>query len=134
MYLHRVTQRVSALYDSGTDGHYISEDDRKKANMPVLNKSTIRVGVVNGKTSKAVHTTQLPFKGMSDKATQADTFNDFKNLLLSVGKFADDRNTSMFTKDGVRVTKRRTCSSHVRVNQYSSGAETKTNDTSSNRR
>ena len=73
--------------------------------MPILRKSILRVGVANGDTSKAVNTTWLPFKGMPYKATQADTFDNLKSLLLSVGKFADDGNTSIFTKNGVLVHK-----------------------------
>ena len=105
MHLQRMTQKVAALYDSGADGHYISEHDRKQANMPAMKKSTLRVGVANGKTSEAVNTTRLPFKGMSDEATRAGTFDNFKNSLLSVRKFADDGITSILTKDGVTVHK-----------------------------
>ena len=61
--------------------------------------------MANGGASNGVNATQLSFKGISDKATQVDTFDDFRNLLLSVGKFADDGNTSIFTKDGVSVHK-----------------------------
>ena len=105
MHLQQMTQKVAALYDSGAGGHYISENNRKQANMSALKKSAIRVGAANGKTSEAVHTTRLPFKGMSDKATRADTFDDFKNLLFSVRKFADNGITSIFTKDGVTMHK-----------------------------
>ena len=105
MHLQRMTQKVAALYDSGADGHYISKNNRKQANMPAVRKSIIQVGVANGKTSQAVNITRLPFKGMSDEATRADTFDDFKNSLLSVGKFADDGITSILTKDGVTVHK-----------------------------
>ena len=73
MHLQRMTEQVSALYDSCTNRHYISKDDRKKANMSILKKSAIRVGVANS--------------------------------LLSVGKFADDGNTSIFTRDEVTVHK-----------------------------
>jgi hypothetical protein len=92
-------------YDSGADGHYISKRDRKKAGLPILRPSTKRVGVANGGTSTAKHVTQLPFKQLSPKATQADTFQDFPNSLMSVGKTADDGTISIFTKDGVTVHK-----------------------------
>ncbi len=48
-------------YDSGADGHYISEKDRRKAGLPILRTSTRTVGVANGGTSKAKYVTQLPF-------------------------------------------------------------------------
>lgn len=47
-------------YNSGADGHYISERDRQRANMPILRKSSKRVGVANGGTSTAEHVTKLP--------------------------------------------------------------------------
>ena len=48
-------QDVAAMitYDSGADGHYISEGDRKAACLPILRRSTKRVGVANGGTSSA---------------------------------------------------------------------------------
>ena len=90
-------------YDSGADGHYISERDRKAAHLPILRKSTKVVGVANGGTSTAKHVIQLPFSKLSAKANTADTFEDFPNSLLSVGKLADDNTISIFTKDGVTV-------------------------------
>jgi hypothetical protein len=48
-------------YDSGADGHYISEHDRIKAGLPILRRSNKRVGVANGGVSKAQHVVQLPF-------------------------------------------------------------------------
>ena len=73
-------------YDSGTDGHYISEKDRKAAGLPILHPSTKRVMVANGEKSKGQHVTNLPFPLLSSKAKQADTFNEFPTSLMSVGK------------------------------------------------
>ena len=56
-------------YDSGADGHYISKEDRKKAQMPILRASTKQVRVANGNTSTAKHVTNLPFPQLSAKAT-----------------------------------------------------------------
>ena len=92
-------------YDSGADGHYISESDRHRANLPILRKSSKRVGVANGGTSTAEHVTQLPFDNLSATAKSADTFNDFPQSLMSVGKTADDGTISIFTRDGVTVHK-----------------------------
>ena len=92
-------------YDSGADGHYISEKDRIAAGLPILRRSTKRVGVANGSSSAAKHVTQLPFQQLSPKANQADTFEEFPTSLMSVGKTSDDGTISIFTKDGVTVHK-----------------------------
>ncbi|KAL7490093.1 hypothetical protein ACHAW6_016101 [Cyclotella cf. meneghiniana] len=96
---------VMASLDSGADNHYISEKDRKKLNLPILKKSSRRVGVANGGISKGVNVTQLPFKQLSATAVKADTFNDFPDSLISVGQLADDDTVSIFSKDGVSVHK-----------------------------
>ena len=92
-------------YDSGADGHYVSEDDRIKAKLPILRQSTKHVGVANGGTSAGKYVTQLPFKQLSNKAAKADSFQEFPTSLMSVGKTCDDGNLSIFTKDGVTVHK-----------------------------
>ena len=92
-------------YDSGADGHYISEADRKEARLPILRPSTKRVKVANGETSQAKHVTTLPFPQLSTKATQADSFEQFPTSLMSVGKTSDDGTISVFTKHGVSVHK-----------------------------
>jgi hypothetical protein len=61
--------------------------------------------VANGGVSQAKLITQLPFKDLSAKAKQADTFQDFPSSLMSVGKTADDGTISIFTKNGVTVHK-----------------------------
>ena len=40
-------------YNLGTDGHYISKKDPHKAGLPIIQKSTRRVGVANGGVSQA---------------------------------------------------------------------------------
>ena len=92
-------------YDSGADGHYISEEDRKRARLPILRKSQKNVGVANGGISSGKYVTQLPFEQLSNEAAQADTFQDFPTSLMSVGKTNDDGNISIFTSDGVTVHK-----------------------------
>jgi hypothetical protein len=94
---------VMVDYDSGADGHYISEENRRKAGLPILRASTKKVGVANGGKSKATYVTQLPFHKLSAKANKADTFKDFTLSLMSMGKTADDGTISVFTKDGVTV-------------------------------
>ncbi len=93
------------MYDSGANGHYISKKDCHKARLPIIRKSTRRVGVANGGVSQAKFVTQLPFKALSAQATQAERFQDFPSLLMSVGKTANDGTISIFTKDGVTVHK-----------------------------
>ena len=77
----------------------------KKAGLQILHKSTKRVQVVNGDTSKAVHATQLPFPQLSPQASQANTFKQFPTSLMSVGKTSDDGTISIFTKPGITVHK-----------------------------
>jgi hypothetical protein len=97
---------IMASLDSGADNHYISEDDRKRLKLPILRKSSRRVGVANGGTSKGIHVTQLPFQNLSAAAIKADTFNDFPDSLISVGQLiADDETISIFSKEGVSVHK-----------------------------
>jgi len=96
---------VMVTYDSGADGHYISEKDRKKVGLPILRISAKKVGVANGSTCKEQYVTALPFPQLSTKAAEADTFNDFPTSLMSAGKTADDGNISIFTKKGVSVYK-----------------------------
>ena len=98
-------EATMVTYDSGADGHYFSEADRKRAGLPILRRSTKQVGVANGGTSSGKYVTQLPFPKLSPKAAEAETFDDFSSSLLSVGKTADDGNISIFTKEGVTVHK-----------------------------
>jgi hypothetical protein len=53
-------------YDSGADGHYLSERDRKNVGLPILRPSTKQVGVANGGNSTARYVSRLPFKQLSD--------------------------------------------------------------------
>ena len=71
------TSTVMVTYDSGADGHYISETDRKMAGLPILRLSAKKVGVANRSTCKGQYVTALPFPQLSTKAAEADTFNDF---------------------------------------------------------
>jgi hypothetical protein len=96
---------IMVTYDSGADGHYISKKDHRKPGLPIIRKSTRWVGVANGGVSQAKFVTQLPFKDLSAKAKQADTFQDFPSSLMSVGKTANDGTISIFTKNGVTVHK-----------------------------
>ncbi len=61
--------------------------------------------MANGGVSQAKFIMQLPFKALSAQATQADTFQDFSSLLMSMGKTANDGTISIFTKDGVTIHK-----------------------------
>ncbi len=93
----------AVTYDSGADGHYLNESDRREANLPILKPSTKQVAVANGDVCSAKHVSKLPFPGLSHHAAQADTFADFPHSLMSVGKISDDGNVSIFTKEGVTV-------------------------------
>ena len=96
---------AEVTYNSGADGHYMSEEDRAKLGLPILWESTKRVRSANEGASKGNHMTALPFPQLSRKAAEADTFDEFKTSLMSVGKTADDGNVSVFTKEGVKIYK-----------------------------
>jgi hypothetical protein len=96
---------IMVMYDLGADSQYISKKDRRKAGLPIIQKSTRQVGVANGGVSQAKFVTQLPFKDLSAKAKQSDTLQDFPSSLMSIGKTADDGTISIFTKNGVTVHK-----------------------------
>jgi len=92
-------------YDSGADGHYLSERDRKNIGLPITQPSTKQVGVTNGGTSTAHHVSRLPFQQLSNRAASADSCDDFPSSLMSVGKTSDNGTISIFTKDGITVHK-----------------------------
>jgi hypothetical protein len=92
-------------YNSGADGHYLSERDHKKVGLPIIRPSTKQVGKANGGTSTARHISRLPFKQLSDQATSADSFDDFPSSLMSVGKTSEYGTISIFAKEGVTVHK-----------------------------
>jgi len=50
---------VMVTYDSGVDGHYISEKDRKTVGLPILRISAKKVGVANGSTCKGQYHQKL---------------------------------------------------------------------------
>ena len=99
---------TEVTYDSRADRNYMSEEDRAKLGLPILRKSSKRVKSANGGASTGRHVTALPFPQLSGKAAEADTFDEFKTSLMSVGKTADDGNVSVFTNEGVKVYKEKT--------------------------
>ena len=90
-------------YDSEADGNYVSEEDRSRLGMPILKQSKRRLVVANGGASKLKFVTRLTFPQLSKKASEADTFDEFKKSLMIVGKTADDGNVSVFTKEAVKI-------------------------------
>ena len=96
---------AEVTYDSGADGNYMSEEDRAKLGLPILRKSTKKVKSTNGGASKGKHVMALPSPQLSGEAAEADTFEEFKTSLMSVGKTVDDGNVSVFTKVGVKIYK-----------------------------
>eukprot|EP00804_Cyclotella_cryptica_P030326 CCRYP_011862-RA/>CCRYP_011862-RA protein AED:0.33 eAED:0.33 QI:0/0/0/1/0.66/0.75/4/0/887 len=92
-------------FDSGADSHYLSKTDRLAVGLPILRSSTRQVGVANGSTSTAKYVSQLPFPQLSPNAVLADSFVDFPQSLMSVGKTCDDGTVAIFTQSGVTVHK-----------------------------
>ena len=62
-----------------------------------------KVGVSNGGIRKGTNVIRPPFTQFSSKANITDTFKDFPNSLMSVGKTSEDDTASVFNKDGVTV-------------------------------
>ena len=91
--------------NSGPDGNYISESDRIRAGLPILRQSTKHVVSANGGESHGNNVTTLPIPQLDAKDTEADTFDDFPNSLMSVGKTSDAGTISIFTKEGITVHK-----------------------------
>ena len=81
----------------------MSKADRAKLGLPILRESIKRVKVANGEANKGKHVTILSFPQLSKKATEIDTFDEFKIYLMSVGKTVDDCNVSVFTKEDVKI-------------------------------
>eukprot|EP00804_Cyclotella_cryptica_P017079 CCRYP_003321-RA/>CCRYP_003321-RA protein AED:0.39 eAED:0.42 QI:0/0/0/1/0/0/2/0/254 len=77
----------------------------RRAKLPILCLSSKCFGVTNGSFSHGWHVTVLPFANLSTHATQAGSFDDFPNSLISVGHLANDNTISIFTQDGVTVHK-----------------------------
>eukprot|EP00804_Cyclotella_cryptica_P018636 CCRYP_011439-RA/>CCRYP_011439-RA protein AED:0.52 eAED:0.52 QI:0/0/0/0.5/1/1/2/0/345 len=92
-------------FDSGADSHYLSETDHLAAGLPILRSSTRQVGVANGSTSTAKYVSQLPFPQLSPNAVLADSFVNFPQSLMSLGKTCDDGTVAIFTQSGVTVHK-----------------------------
>ena len=67
--------------------------------------STKKVGVANGGACNGKYVTKLPFPQLSNKAAEADTFEEFPTSLMSVSKTADNRNVYIFTGECVTVYK-----------------------------
>ena len=65
--------------------------------------SAKKVGVAHGGTCNGKYVTKLSFPPLSNKAAEADTFEEFSTSLMSVGKTADDGNVSIFTREGFTV-------------------------------
>ena len=92
-------------YDSVADGHYLIEEDRKHLGLTIFCVSAKKVGVANCGACNGKYVTKLPFPQLSNRAAEADTFEEFPTSLMSVGKTADGGNVSIFNKEGVTVYK-----------------------------
>ena len=93
------------MYGSGADEHYLSKEDRKKSFLPIFCVSTNKVGVANGGACNSKYVTKLPFPQLSNRAAEADTFEEFPTHLMSIGKTSDNGKASIFTKEGVTIYK-----------------------------
>ena len=94
---------VWVTYDYGTNVQFSNETDQAHAVLPILKPPTKKVGVSNGGVSVGTHVTRLPFTQLYHKASTEETFTDYPNSFVSVGKTANDYTVSVFTKDKVKV-------------------------------
>ena len=74
---HNKEDPIIITYDSGADNHYMSEADRMRLKLPILQPSHKRVSVANGGTSKGKYVTHLHFSKLSTTTAEVDTFEDF---------------------------------------------------------
>ena len=98
-------EAITVTYNSGADGNYVSKQDRKKAGLPILRRSTRRVNVANGEVCSGTNVTTLPVPQLPAEDTKADTFDDFPHSFMSVGKTSNAGTISIFTNYGVTVHK-----------------------------
>ena len=113
-------------YDSGSDGHYISEKNREAVRLPILRPSTKQVMVANREKSKRHNVTSLPFPSLSPKARQEDTFKEFPTSLMSKEKKPMTARYQFSPKMGSQFTTKKMSSSHVKTNHFSSEYVTNT--------
>ena len=92
-------------YDSGVNGHCISEADRIWAKLPILRQSSKHVRLANDGISAGKYVTKLPFQQLSKNAAQTDTFQELPTSLMSVGKTCDNGNIFIFTRDVITLHK-----------------------------
>ena len=104
-YFNPMDDTPMLTYNSSADGHYLSATDRIAARLPIMRPSTKRIGVANGGTSMGKHSTVLPFPHLSQTALAANSFDDFPQLLMSMGKTCDTGTISIFTQAGVSIHK-----------------------------
>ena len=64
-----------------------------------------KVGVANGGACNGKYVTKLPFLQLSNKASEADAFEELPTSLMSVGKTSYDVNISISAREGVMVYK-----------------------------
>ena len=71
----------------------------------MIQNSTKRVLVADDHVINGTEKVELPFEELSTNTRTGDTFKQFRESLMSVGKVNDDGNISIFTKDNVKVYK-----------------------------
>jgi hypothetical protein len=95
------------VVDSGASLSFVWLEE----NLPITRLSSKVVNLPDGSTIQATHTTMLPFESLSTEARKADILLWLQpNSLVSVGKFADADDTTIFhpCREGVTVHKKNT--------------------------
>ena len=65
--------------------------------------SANKIGVGNDGACNGKYVTKFPFPQLSNRAKEADTFEELPTFIMSVGKTADDGNVSIFKKERVTI-------------------------------
>ena len=102
---HKRYDATMITYNSVAGHHYMSEAYSIGLGLLILQASKKQVGLKNVGTSRGKYVKSLTFPELYKKGAEADTFEEFLTLLVSVGKTSDEGNVSVFTNEDVKVYK-----------------------------
>jgi hypothetical protein len=95
------------IYNSGSDGNYLSKKDHVKAGLPILQPSTRNMygwgDQWRNKPGSTHHPTTVPQTISTGKASRH--FPGLPNVIMSVSEISVDGTISVFTKTGITVFK-----------------------------
>ena len=80
-----------------------SAKSTEKKGLPILRVSAKKVGIANDGACNGKYVAKVPFPQLSNRAEEADTFEELPTSLMSVGKTSDDGNVPILTKERVTI-------------------------------